>query len=96
MQQLPTHQNLQQDQQQSNHVIISNNNYQMPTVETIQRNQIQYCIRSGCLQEAIVSIDWEDEYCSNECLIMHCRDVFSEWAQNNANSQQLQNFPISN
>lgn len=31
------------------------------------------CIRHGCRNPAIVNADWEDEYCSNECVITHCR-----------------------
>lgn len=48
----------------------------------------QNCIRKGCTNSAIVSPDWEDEYCSNECVVTHCRDVFSNWIS----SQQQQNF----
>lgn len=35
----------------------------------------QQCIRQGCPNQAIVNGDWEDEYCSNECVITHCRLV---------------------
>lgn len=33
------------------------------------------CIRSGCTNHAVSHADWEDEYCSNECVITHCRCV---------------------
>lgn len=33
----------------------------------------QICIRHGCNNPAIVNPDWEDEYCSNECVVNHCR-----------------------
>lgn len=33
----------------------------------------QNCIRNGCPNPAVCSPDWEDEYCSNECVITHCR-----------------------
>lgn len=33
------------------------------------------CIRTGCTQLAVRHSDWEDEYCSNECVITHCRCV---------------------
>lgn len=45
----------------------------------------QKCIREGCTNDATVNPDWEDEYCSNECVIIHCRDVFSQWVQSNNN-----------
>jgi hypothetical protein len=49
-------------------------NQQMPPVaESPQQIQPQSCIRQGCGNPAIVSSDWEDEYCSNECVITHCR-----------------------
>jgi hypothetical protein len=38
-------------------------------------NQPSQCIRHGCPNPAVVNTDWEDEYCSNECVITHCRSV---------------------
>lgn len=35
--------------------------------------QHPHCIRSGCPNAAIPSPDWENEYCSNECVVSHCR-----------------------
>ncbi|KAF9802439.1 hypothetical protein SFRURICE_009121 [Spodoptera frugiperda] len=49
------------------------------------------CIRQGCTNPAIANSEWEDEYCSNECVVSHCRDVFSSWVASN-NSNQIQNF----
>ena len=37
------------------------------------------CIRQGCAANAVKSPEWEDEYCSNKCVVAHCRDVFAEW-----------------
>ncbi|EAW66381.1 chromosome 14 open reading frame 92, isoform CRA_b [Homo sapiens] len=31
------------------------------------------CVRSGCENPPIVSKDWDNEYCSNECVVKHCR-----------------------
>ncbi|XP_062526564.1 TOX high mobility group box family member 3 isoform X12 [Bombyx mori] len=45
----------------------------------------------GCTNPAISNSEWEDEYCSNECVVSHCRDVFSSWVASN-NSNQMQNF----
>ncbi|XP_052865584.1 TOX high mobility group box family member 3-like isoform X2 [Anopheles cruzii] len=53
-----------------------------------QTIQPQQCIRQGCTNLAIINSDWEDEYCSNECVITHCRDVFGHWLQNNNTQQQ--------
>ncbi|XP_038597167.1 TOX high mobility group box family member 4 isoform X2 [Tachyglossus aculeatus] len=37
------------------------------------------CVRSGCENPPVVSKDWDNEYCSNECVVKHCRDVFQAW-----------------
>uniref|UniRef100_H2Q7Y4 TOX high mobility group box family member 4 n=1 Tax=Pan troglodytes TaxID=9598 RepID=H2Q7Y4_PANTR len=45
------------------------------------------CVRSGCENPPIVSKDWDNEYCSNECVVKHCRDVFLAWvASRNSNT----------
>jgi toll-like receptor 13 len=41
------------------------------------------CIRTGCKNFAIKSPEWEDEYCSNDCAIRHCKDVFATFVANN-------------
>jgi hypothetical protein len=42
----------------------------------------QYCIREGCVRMAIRSPEWEDEYCSPECVVAHCKAIFDEWCRN--------------
>ncbi|XP_030193644.1 TOX high mobility group box family member 4b isoform X1 [Gadus morhua] len=37
------------------------------------------CVRAGCVNPAVESQDWDKEYCSNECVATHCRDVFMAW-----------------
>uniref|UniRef100_A0A3B5LM01 TOX high mobility group box family member 4 b n=1 Tax=Xiphophorus couchianus TaxID=32473 RepID=A0A3B5LM01_9TELE len=37
------------------------------------------CMRAGCNKPAVESEDWDKEYCSNECVATHCRDVFMAW-----------------
>uniref|UniRef100_A0A3B4GL65 TOX high mobility group box family member 4-A-like n=1 Tax=Pundamilia nyererei TaxID=303518 RepID=A0A3B4GL65_9CICH len=37
------------------------------------------CVRAGCNNPAVESEDWDKEYCSNECVATHCRDVFRAW-----------------
>ncbi|CAJ1085901.1 TOX high mobility group box family member 4b isoform X2 [Xyrichtys novacula] len=37
------------------------------------------CVRAGCNKPAVESKDWDKEYCSNECVATHCRDVFMAW-----------------
>ncbi|XP_074838366.1 TOX high mobility group box family member 4 isoform X2 [Carettochelys insculpta] len=45
------------------------------------------CVRSGCDNPPVPSSDWDNEYCSSECVVKHCRDVFLAWlASRSANS----------
>lgn len=37
------------------------------------------CIKKGCVNVAIKSSEWDDEYCSDECAVGHCKDVFALW-----------------
>lgn len=47
---------------------------------------VQKCTRDQCNKPAIINPDWEDEYCSNECVVIHCHNVFREWARSLQNS----------
>ncbi|XP_035474192.2 TOX high mobility group box family member 4b isoform X1 [Scophthalmus maximus] len=40
---------------------------------------LNVCVRAGCTNPAVESKDWDKEYCSNECVATHCRDVFMAW-----------------
>ncbi|XP_067833540.1 TOX high mobility group box family member 4-like [Heptranchias perlo] len=31
------------------------------------------CVRTGCTNCPVSSTDWDSEYCSNECVVSHCR-----------------------
>uniref|UniRef100_A0A8U7NME9 TOX high mobility group box family member 4 n=1 Tax=Corvus moneduloides TaxID=1196302 RepID=A0A8U7NME9_CORMO len=46
------------------------------------------CVRAGCENPPVASGDWDEEFCSSECLVRHCRDVFLAWlaARNAGNS----------
>ncbi|XP_070774821.1 TOX high mobility group box family member 4-A [Enoplosus armatus] len=37
------------------------------------------CVRVGCNNPAVECNDWDKEYCSNECVATHCRDIFRAW-----------------
>uniref|UniRef100_H2ZDW4 HMG box domain-containing protein n=1 Tax=Ciona savignyi TaxID=51511 RepID=H2ZDW4_CIOSA len=41
---------------------------------------VRVCLRSGCPNLAISDPQWDEEFCSNECVIRHCRDIFDGWA----------------
>ncbi|KAK7115115.1 TOX high mobility group box family member 3-like [Littorina saxatilis] len=37
------------------------------------------CVRDGCRNMAVENPGWDAEYCSNECVVTHCRDIFTAW-----------------
>ena len=37
------------------------------------------CIKRGCSNLAVKSPEWDDEFCSDECAVGHCKDVFALW-----------------
>jgi hypothetical protein len=37
------------------------------------------CVRDGCQNMAVENPGWDAEYCSNECVVTHCRDIFTAW-----------------
>jgi hypothetical protein len=58
--------------------------------ENKDESEPQYCIREGCIRMAIRSPEWEDEYCSPECVVAHCKAIFDEWRRN-AREEAAQN-----
>lgn len=83
--------NLNQQQAHTTQMLPQQHQMQM------QSQSIQQCIRVGCNNMAVVSVDWEDEYCSSECVVKHCRNVFEDWKTvqiNNAQTHQQQNFVV--
>ncbi|KAK6467609.1 TOX high mobility group box family member 4-like isoform X1 [Huso huso] len=37
------------------------------------------CVRAGCTNTPVESQGWDHEYCSNQCVADHCRDIFIAW-----------------
>lgn len=50
----------------------------IPTPSLIEERKMR-CIRNGCTNFAVDCPDWDREYCSNECVVTHCKDVFMAW-----------------
>ncbi|CAG9766362.1 unnamed protein product [Ceutorhynchus assimilis] len=85
MRQVPHNAHMRQEGQQSQQQQISMSppsmvSYSPPRSPGGIRPRQITCIRNGCTNPAIINPEWEDEYCSNECAVSHCRDVFSNWA----------------
>ncbi|CAL1533633.1 unnamed protein product [Lymnaea stagnalis] len=49
------------------------------------------CIRNGCGNHARENPSWDSEYCSNDCVISHCRDVFTMWVASRTGNNT---FPV--
>lgn len=89
-------QQTQQNPMQNN--IVSSNNTNSQQIENVAAtgnqqptNQLisdagstQICLRENCNKRGVINPDWEDEYCSNECVVIHCRNVFNQWVKSNA------------
>ncbi|XP_066515532.1 TOX high mobility group box family member 4b isoform X3 [Hoplias malabaricus] len=50
-----------------------------PAAETAPPAGPAVCVRAGCNNPPVESKDWDREYCSNECVATHCKDVFMAW-----------------
>jgi len=71
---------------QARSVITTNPNATTPVkpVNT-QIAGVQLCIRLGCKKPSIRNVEWEDEYCSSQCVVLHCDFVFREWVRDQQN-----------
>jgi len=47
-----------------------------PSQVTMTGQRPSPCIHQGCPNPAISNNEWEDEYCSNECVVSHCRQGY--------------------
>ena len=52
---------------------ISQNGKIPPNTDNDDAKIFGLCIKSGCSKPAVRNTEWEDEYCSNECVVSHCR-----------------------
>lgn len=62
--------------------MMDNGNQAMPYTS-------KWCIRSGCTNTTLDNPGWDNEYCSNECVVSHCRDVFTAWAASRQGSNSF-------
>ncbi|XP_004525619.1 TOX high mobility group box family member 4 [Ceratitis capitata] len=78
-----------QQQQSTTDTPISSNDPTQPQIQMLsEAGAVQMCTRENCNKRAIINPDWEDEYCSNECVVIHCRNVFNAWVQSNLESRK--------
>lgn len=60
-------------------VVPSEEDVMEVSASTVASSSKTVCLRAGCNKPAVDSEDWDREYCSNECVAHHCRDVFQAW-----------------
>jgi hypothetical protein len=51
---------------------------QEPVKEVVNEPQ---CVNEGCSNPPVDSEDRGPLFCSNECLVLHCRDMFTKWVR---------------
>ena len=61
--------------------VMSGGGVKLPTetIKTSSEPGLLKCIRSGCSAPSVRNVEWEDEYCSNQCVVTHCDQVFTAW-----------------
>lgn len=45
------------------------------------------CAKQGCQNRSIDSSQWDGEFCSEECCVKHCADVFRAWTSNRSTNR---------
>lgn len=53
-----------------------------PKQDEKQEKPRPICNYTKCQNPAIDDPRWENNYCSSECVILHCKDVFNAWVAN--------------
>ena len=63
--------------------VMSGGGVKLPTetIKTSSEPGLLKCIRSGCSAPSVRNVEWEDEYCSNKCVVLHCDQVFNDWVR---------------
>lgn len=49
--------------------------------ENYLNQQFDTCVREGCSKPPIDNQNWEHEFCSDECAVIHCKFVFANWVK---------------
>uniref|UniRef100_F6XC20 Transcription factor protein n=1 Tax=Ciona intestinalis TaxID=7719 RepID=F6XC20_CIOIN len=60
-------------------ILISESKESLHESQGTTQQTVRMCLRTGCGNLAIPDPQWDEEFCSSECVIKHCRDVFDGW-----------------
>ncbi|XP_013392522.1 TOX high mobility group box family member 4-B [Lingula anatina] len=50
-----------------------------PEAPKEEPSPLPVCLRDGCNNPSVENPQWDQEYCSSQCVVSHCRDVFTAW-----------------
>ncbi|KAJ6222485.1 hypothetical protein RDWZM_001030 [Blomia tropicalis] len=63
------------------------------TISNNNRNKRQ-CVRKGCGRLAVDSTQWDGEYCSEDCCVQYCSDIFNNWTSTRDHSTVSNNVSV--
>jgi hypothetical protein len=50
-----------------------------PPATKVVMKESRHCVNDGCFKDAVYTDYRGPRYCSNECVVQHCKSVFQEW-----------------
>lgn len=53
-------------------------------VESKEASKSPQCIRKGCKRIAVNRADWDNGFCSSDCVVSYCRESFQNWVKQRA------------
>ncbi|BFZ13162.1 hypothetical protein BsWGS_16200 [Bradybaena similaris] len=65
------------------HTLVDHNSFGFSGIQAMEV-AAPLCVRNGCRNHAKENPAWDSEYCSNDCVITHCRDIFKNWVSSNS------------
>lgn len=64
----------------------ANSSSTKPTIKKSAVPKLKRCIRLGCPNSARSNPEWDEEFCSEKCVVNHCKQIFNRWKENRMSS----------
>ncbi|OTF72882.1 hypothetical protein BLA29_009409 [Euroglyphus maynei] len=64
---------------ESDNTLMNGDNNDSSDHQHHQNEQSAICARDGCQRITVDSNQWDREFCSEECCVRYCSDVFRNW-----------------
>lgn len=61
-----------------------------PPPTTTNETKKSICIRDGCDSISVESTQWDSEFCSENCCVQYCADMFYSWTKHKTTTEQQQ------